>query len=97
MTRNSVEEDNEEVEVDENETPESIADAIMKAKDSKNLQQLQLLRAKERLLLIKEVKKLRSEQKDKENAVEKKNPLVEVATQKHYSIEKIGGKTDRKA
>ena len=68
MTRNSVEEDNEEVEVDENETPESIADAIMKAKDSKNLQQLQLLRAKERLLLIKEVKKLRSEQKDKENA-----------------------------
>ena len=37
MTRNSVEEDNEEVEVDENETPESIADAIIKAKDSKNL------------------------------------------------------------
>ena len=62
------------VDLDEYETTETIAQEISRAKERKDAKELKVLRAKERQLLIKEVERLRSKQQkpDKENQVEEK-------------------------
>ena len=62
------------VELDNNETTETVALEIMEAKERKDKQKLRVLRAKERQLLLKEVETLRSKAKklNKENKDEVK-------------------------
>ena len=71
------------VDVDENETPESVAHQISEAKQRRDGKELKVLRAKERKVLMKEVERLRAKQTTEEKVEPKvEEKLIEEVKQK---------------
>ena len=73
------------VDVDENETPESVAHQISEAKQRRDGKELKVLRAKERKVLMKEVERLRA----KQTTEEKVEPKVEEKLIEEKLIEEV--------